>query len=242
MALSGDHIQVLVGGYDLTTDSNKITISDTYSMQDVTAFADATHKFIQGQRKITLDHGGYLSSAAGASHPVFKDSVLEGAVSVIVGQNAAPAVGDPVHSLYALQGQYGVMPEIEKYVPFQVSFVNSNGQGGWGVALTPPVTFTNTTTGSTVDNGASSANGGAAFLHVLQAAASDTYSIVVEGSTTGAFAGEQTTVATFTKNASALASERIAIAGTIPQYTRFKATRTGAAGNTVKIGVSLVRF
>jgi hypothetical protein len=51
-----------------------------------------------------------------------------------------------------------------------------------------------------------------------------------------------TTLATFRLNASAIGSERIAISGTIQQYTRFKATRSGAAGNTVKIAVILVRF
>jgi len=49
-------------------------------------------------------------------------------------------------------------------------------------------------------------------------------------------------LATFTLNGSALGSQRVAISGTIPQYTRFKATRTGAAGNPVKIAVSLVRL
>ena len=242
MALAGDHVQVLVAGYELTGDLNRISIPDTYGMHDVTAFGDGVHKFIQGQRTISLEHLGYLNNAAAGSHPVLKGASLEGVVSVILGQNAVPVVGDPMHSLSIVQGNYGTMPEIEKYVPFSAQFANTGDLGGWGVALTPPVSFTNTTNGSSVDNGAASSNGGAAFLHVLQAAASDTYTIVVEGSTTGAFAGEQTTLVTFALNASALGSERKAIAGTIPRYTRFKATRSGSAGNTVKIAVNLVRF
>jgi hypothetical protein len=241
MALAGDHVQVLVAGYELTGDSNRITISDAYDMHDVTAFSDAAHRFIQGQRKMALEHLGYLNNTAAGSHPVLKANTLEGAISIVLGQNAAPVVGDPVYSLYTLQGSYGTMPEIEKYVPFSAMFANNGDLGGWGVALTPPVSFTNTINGGSVDNGAASSQGGTGFLHVLQAAASDTYSIIIEGSTTGAFAGEQTTIATFALNASALGSERKAIVGTIPRYTRFKATRTGV-GNTVKIAVNLVRF
>ena len=111
----------------------------------------------------------------------------------------------------------------------------------WGVALAVPVEFTNSSNGSSVDNGAASSNGGAAYLNVLTAAGADTYTIVVEGSATGAFSGEQSTLATFTLNASALGSERAAISGTIPQYTRWKATRSGSAGDTVKIAVALIR-
>ena len=242
MALAGDHIQVLVAGYELTGDSNRVTISDAYDMHDVTAFSDATHKFIQGQRAMSLEHLGYLNNAAAGSHPVLKGNTLQGAISVLLGQNAAPVVGNPVYSLYTLPGSYGTMPEVEKYIPFSAMFANTGDLGGWGVILTPPVSFTNTTNGSSVDNGGSSSNGGAAFLHVLQSSASDTYTIVVQGSSIGAFGGEETTVATFTLNATALGSERQAAVTSIPRYTRFKATRTGAVGNTVKIAVSLVRF
>jgi len=242
MALAGDHVQVLVAGYELTGDLNRISIPDTYAMHDVTAFSDGAHKFIQGQRTISLEHLGFLNSAAAGSHPVLKGNALEGVVSVILGQNAAPVAGDPMHSLFIVQGKYGTMPEFEQYIPFSAMFANNGDLGGWGVALTPPVSFTNTTNGSSVDNSAASSQGGAAFLHVLQAAASDTYTIIIEGSTTGAFAGEQTTLTTFALNASALGSERKAISGTIPRYTRFKATRSGSAGNTVKLAVNLVRF
>jgi hypothetical protein len=154
----------------------------------------------------------------------------------------SPAVGDPVYSLFFQQASYAAMPEVNKFVPCSADFVSAGLLGGWGIALTPPVTFTNTTTGTAVDEGAQTTNGGAAFLHVLQAAASDTYTIIVEGSATGAFSGEEVTLATFTLDASALGSERIAISGTVHQYLRFKATRTGSAGDTVKIAASLVRF
>lgn len=242
MALAGDHVQVLVGGFELTGDHNRITVDDKRNMYDVSAFGDAVHTFIPGKRLTNLDHAGYLNSAVARSHPVLKANDLNGIVSVLLGQNAAPVVGDPAYSLQVIQGKYGSIPEVGKYIPFRALFANRGDLGGWGVVLSPPMSFTNTSSGSGVNNGAASSQGGAAFLHILQAAASDTYTIIIEGSTTGSFAGEQTTLATFTLNASVLGSERVVIAGTIPQYTRWKATRTGSAGNTVKIAVNLVRF
>lgn len=241
--LAGDHAQVLVSGYELTGDSNRIAINEAVDTHDVTAFGDEVHKFISGQRVSAIDHAGYLNSAAAGSHPVLKGIAVNGVVSVLIGQNAAPVVGDPTFSLLTQQNRYSAMPERGTFVPFGAYFANRGEVGGWGVALAVPTTFTNSTNGSAVDNGAATTNGGAAFLHVLQEAASDTYAFTIEGSTTGAFSGEQTTLATFTTlNANALGSERVAIAGTLPRYTRWKAVRTGSAGNTVKIAVSLIRF
>lgn len=240
--LAGDHVQVLVDGYELTGDTNNISIADKRDMYDVTTFGDAVHKFIPGKRSVSFDHAGFMEIAAARSHPILKGIAIDGVVSVLLGNNAAPAVGDLMYSLSVLQGKYGVSPANGAAVPFSAMFSNVGASGGWGTALAVGATFTNTANGSSVDNGAASTQGGAAFLHVLQAAASDTYTIIVEQSSTGAFSGEQTTLATFTLNASALDSERIAFSGTVQRYTRWKATRTGSAGNTVKISLNLVRF
>lgn len=240
--LAGDHVQVLVDGYELTGDSNRIAVSDVRDMYDVTAFADAVHRFIAGKRSISVEHAGTMNAAAARSHPVLKANTLEGVVSVLLGQNAAPVAGDPVYSLLIRQGKYSVIPAIGNVVPFAATFATRGLRGGWGVALTPPVQFTTSANGTAVNNGAATPNGGAAFLHILAAAATDRYTIVVEGSASGAFAGEQTTLATFTLDAAALDSERVDLAGTLPQYTRWKATRSGSAGDTVEIAVSLIRY
>lgn len=242
MALNGEFLQVLVGGYDLTGDSNKISINDKRMMYEVTAFNEIAKNFISGKRIISLDHAGYMNSTAGKSHPVLKAGNIQGVFSAFLGQNANPVVGDPTYSLFIQEGAYRAMPEVGKYVPFSSDMLNAGSLGGWGVSLVPPTTISATTTGTGVNNGASSANGGAAFLHVLQSPTPDTYTVIVEGATDAGFTTGLTTLATFTLNGSAVGSERRAIGGTIPQYTRYKATRTGAAANAFKLAVSLVRF
>jgi hypothetical protein len=239
--LSGEYVRILVGGYDLTGDSNQIAITDARDMYDVTTFGAGVRSFIGGQRSGMIEHAGYLNAAAAHSHPVLNGMAVEGLVSVLLGQNADPVVGDPVYSLFARQGRYATAPAVGTFIPFAARFANRGLLGGWGVLLTPPVDFTNSVVGTTVDNVAVSPKGGSVYLHVLTAAAADRYTFVVEGSSTGAFAGEQTTW-TFNLNAAAVGSERVAISVPIPRYTRWKATRTGSAGNTVRAAVSLVRF
>jgi len=127
--LAGDHVQVLVGGYELTGDSNRITIDDAVDMFDVTTFGDAVHKFIPGQRKMSLDHAGYLNPNTAGSHPVLKGNVFSGVVSVILGQNTAPVDGDRMYSLTTAQTKYSTAPEVNKVVPFGALFANQGDAG-----------------------------------------------------------------------------------------------------------------
>ena len=242
MALAGDHVQVLVDGYQLTGDSNQVVVDDRRDTLEKTSFGDAVHNFLLGQVLSRLTHQGYLNADTARSHPVLKGATIDGVVSVLLGQNAAPAVGDPVYSLLVQQERYQTRPQRGEAIPFNASFPNRGDRSGWGVALAVPVTFTNSTNGAVVDGGAESSHGGAALLHILQAAASDTYTIVVEGADDSGFTSNVVTLATFTLDASALGSERVDIAGTLSRYTRWKATRSGSAGDTVELAVNLVRF
>ncbi|MBE2182651.1 MAG: hypothetical protein IAE89_04420 [Anaerolineae bacterium] len=241
MGLAGDHVQVLVGGYEFTGDVNRITIADAFDLNDVTAFGDAVRKYIPGLRTSVIGHDGYFNAQAGSTHPVLKGVSVKGVLSVLLGQNVAPTVGDPVYSLDGIQSRYGTLPQFDRYIPFGALFANRAGIGGWGISLTPPTIISATTTGSLVDNGAASLNGGAGFLHILQTTPSDTYTFIIEGSTSAGFTSP-TTLATFTLTGLNLNSQRISIAGTIPQYVRYKATRTGSVGNSVKFALNLVRF
>lgn len=241
--LAGDHVQVLVGGYELTGDHQRVSINDMRKTHEATVFGDRVRNFIPGQRACSLIHAGFLNPATARSHPVLKANNVAGVVSVLVGQNGDPVNGDPVYSLLALQGRYDSQPEADKAVPFGAAFASKSGSpGGWGVALAVPTSFTNTTTGTGIDNGAATTSGGAAFLHLLQTAASDTYLIIVEGATDSGFTTGLVTLATFSLNASSLGSERVEISGSIPRYVRWKATRTGSAGNTVKLAVNFIRY
>ena len=239
--LAGDHVQVLVDGYELTGDSNRISINDSRDLFDITAFGDAAHKFSPGQRMMALQHAGFMNSADAGSHPVLQGAAVDGLFSLYLGENAAPTVGDPVFSLLARQGRYGALPRVNQMIPFRAGFTNRGEGGGWGVALASPTDVAGSASGTVVDNGVASKWGGVACLHVLSGADSNAYTIMVEGSGSGAFSGEESTLATFTLNGSAIGSEQIKIAGTIPRFVRWKATIDSAAVDRIRIAVSLIR-
>ena len=239
--LASDHAQIIVDGYELSADSNRITINDSAAVYDVTAFGDQVRKSIRGSRIITLDHSGYMDANTAHSHDVLNANAVDGVVSVVIGQNVAPISGDPMYSLVSLQSKYNTMPRVGSYVPFAALFANRGDLGGWGKALAVGDSFTNTTNGDILDGDNSSANGAMVLLHVLTNAASDTYNITIQGSNVADLSGA-ITLGTFTLDASVLGAEHIKIAGTIPRYVRYRAVRTGSAGNPVKIAINLVRF
>ena len=239
--LAGDHVQVLVDGYELTGDSNRISINEGRDLFDITAFGDAVHKFSPGQRTMALQHAGFMNSAAGGSHPALQGAAVDGLFSLYLGQNAAPTVGDPVFSLLARQGRYGTLPRVNQMIPFRAGFANRGEDGGWGIALTQPLAVIGSTSGGAVDNGGANNGGGLACLHVLEAAAGDAYSITIEGSGSGAFAGEESTLATFTLDGRALGSEQVKIDGRIPRYARWRATAGPSASDRIRIAISLIR-
>lgn len=241
--LAGDHVQVFVDGYELTGDSNQLTIDDTRTTYDVTAFSDHVHNVIVGTRKSALTHAGYMNADAARAHPVLCGVSINNVVSTWLGQNAAPAHGDPVYSLLVQQGRYQVLPERGRAIPFQGVFASRDPVGGqWCASLGGVATFTNSFNSAHIDNGAATSSGGAAYLHVLTPAASDTYSLLIQGADNSGFSAGLVTHGTFTLNASANGSERLVLSGTLKRYIRFRAVRTGSAGNTVRVMVSFVRF
>jgi len=240
--LAGDHLNVIVDGYDLTGDHNQLVLDDQRQTYDVTAFGDSVRHMIAGRRQITLGHMGYLNPDVARSHPVLRGMSVANAVSVLVGNNAIPTEGDIAYSMGIRQGRYQTMARTGSYIPFSATFATHGELGGWGRILKTATSFTNSFNGTALDNGAATSNGRAGYLHIVQASAGDTYAFTLEGSTTGAFAGEQTTLGSFTLNAATLTSERLPLSGTLPRYVRLKAVRTGSAGNSVRIISTLIRL
>ncbi|MCY4021364.1 MAG: fibronectin type III domain-containing protein [Chloroflexi bacterium] len=239
--LAGEHVQILVDGYDITGDSNHVSINEDRDVFDVTVFGDKAHRFVPGQRMMAVQHAGFMNSDEARSHPALKGVDVDGMFSVYVGENAEPAVGDPVFSMLTRRGRYGALPQVNQVIPFRAVFANRGDDGGWGIALANPRYVIGSSSGSAVDNGVSTDGGGLACLHVLDAAVSDAYAFSIEGSDSGAFAGEESVLATSALDGLTIGSEQVKINGRIPRYVRWAATADPAARDRIRIAISLIR-
>ena len=176
--LAGDHVQVLVDGYELTGDSNRIIIDESRDLFDITAFGDAVHKFSPGQRTMALQHAGFMNSAEGAlaSGPAGGGGGRRCSRSTWA-RTRRRRLATRSSVCWRGRGRYGALPQVNRMIPFRAGFCQSRRRWRLGDrADAAGRCDRDRLTGSTVDNGGANDGGGLACLHVLEAAAGDAYS------------------------------------------------------------------
>lgn len=107
-----------------------------------------------------------------------------------------------------------------------------SGRADNGKILQIHTALTANTTGTVVDGGASSANGGAAYLHVTAYSGFTSVACKVQDSADNVTYAD---LATFT-SVTAVGAERVTAAGTVDRYLRSVVTVTGAGSITLFIG------
>ena len=225
--LAGDHVQVLADGFELTGDSNRISIDEGRDLFDITAFGDEVHKFSPGQRMMALQHAGFMNSADGA----LASGIAGGGggwrcsrSTWVRMRRRRLAIRSSV--CWRGRGRYGALPQVNQMIPFRAGFANRGEDGGWGIALTQPVDVTGTTSGQRRWTMAAPAM--AAVWHACMCwrrPLAMPMSSRLKVRARGAFAGEESVLGDLRAwMARALGSELAAINGTIPRYARWRAT------------------
>jgi hypothetical protein len=222
--------RLLVDEVDLSGDSRQIgSFGSEYEMSPVEGWDDGVKYFTFGQP--THIFNGYQAvfnnTATVGSHTELS-ALEEYYISLCIGIRAAPAVGDPAFLStmeqinYTIEGTEAVLVNVDT-----VKAQTGNDQERvWGVVLAPGTSLSATTDGDSVDNGASSANGALAHLHVTGTSAGNWTLKVQDSADDAAWAD----LITFTGDGSTLWAESGTVAGTVDRYVRFQATRV--AGTT----------
>lgn len=226
MGQRGKHTKIWIEGYHLTTKISNIAPGTTFDELDESGYEeDKKYRPGQGDGMITLD--GYFDESTGATHDAIKTVGTDGQVLVTaaLGNNATPTLGDITASLMAEQFTYDVNPDLKGLIAANATFKAKGKIIEYGILLAD-VTVTANGNQSSVDNGASSANGGVGYLHILGLSAGDTITGKVQHSTDNAAWSD---LITFTLDGSALDAERIEVSGTVNRYVRASYTVTGAS-------------
>lgn len=228
MARLGKWAKIWVEGWNLTTKSTNVSIEDLHDEIPNDAYTQ-DHRYLAGQAdgNITLD--GYLDDAAGSTHDALKTIANNTSklVTVALGNNATPAVGDPTASMNCQQMEYTNNPDLTAQMAVNAVFKNRGTTYGmeWGLLLADTTVTANGNQAS-VDNGASSADGGVGYLHILALSAGDTITVLIEDSPNNS---DWSTLITFTLDGTALDAERLTVAGTVDRYVRVSYTVAGAS-------------
>jgi hypothetical protein len=246
--VSAKYCDVLVGKYLISTRAQAFDLDTGNDDLDSTCFQEGSHNSILGLGLGKVRFAGVFDASASGDVQVHKlgsavTNESNQVITVMVGQGASPAVGDPGYSLSARRINYGVDASVADILKFTSEARNVGYRGDWGKILTAgvaSVTGTASHTGSSVNHGAQTTNGGVGYLHVhTEVTSGDTFSIVIQDS------ADDTTYASlisFSADGTSATSERAIVTGTTDQYTRVLATRTGTAGGTLKFGVNFSRY
>ena len=167
--VNGLNVRLYVEGYDLSGDANALSgLGYTSELLDVTTLDVSAKKRIIGIVDGESSVDAFFDAASSRQHAVWtsnsgKQPTADQEVLVPMGS----AVGDPSVSLVSKQGTYSVTRSPGSAITANATF-SANGSGPeFGIMLTSHTdSITASTSGSSVDNSASSSSGGSWIYQV----------------------------------------------------------------------------
>ena len=228
--IHGKSAVVLHGIYDLSAYLNDGSVSTMAETAETTAFGSSAKTYITGLKDGTITASGMFDGVAGAIDEVLTASIGSDTNAPVSFFPTTSTIGNPVKLLQAKTTGYSVSSPVGDVV--SVSY-DAQADGGidHGVSLAALAAVVATTNSTSVDNTASTANGGLAQLHVTANTWSANATIKVQHSSDNStwadlatFTGVGTTVTT---------SERVTVAAgtTVNRYLRAQNTLTAGSGS-----------
>ena len=237
--VNGLNVRFYVEGYDLSGDANALSaMGYTNELLDVTALDSSARKRIIGivDSEITCD--AWFDNAASKQHAIWtsnsgKQPTTDQEIVIPFGS----AVGDQFVGLVAKQGTYSVTRSPGSAISANAVFSANGSAAEFGKMLTAhDDTHSTAGSGTVVDSGASSSNGGTGYLQILSLASGSVTVNLQESTSSG---GSYSNFMTFSTVAAAAApaAERLTMEGTVQRY--IKVTTTGTFSNAkIVVGFS----
>ena len=235
----GRNMSIYVNGIDITGETNAVNVNSEQELVDVTTFGHAGHTFYPGIAKDSGTIEALYNSTGAAVFAALRQQTTGYGVMIPVGT----ALGNNAYCAGQVQlSANNVKAVVTDVNRATIGVETSNQPFEPGVMLTAgiqTVAGASTAQGSAVSNGtASGTTGGAAYLQVFPFTTGGTLTVSIRDSSTGAFAGEQTTTCTFAA-ASSSETQRVAITSQIKAYAQ--ASWVGAT-STSYFALCLVRY
>jgi hypothetical protein len=229
--IHGKSAGVLYGAYDLSAFFNEASMSQSVETAETTTFGSGAKSYITGLKDGTFSLSGMFDGVAAGIDEVISASVGDSAnvpITIIPQQAATMAVSDVSFSGETLETSYEVSSPVGDVVS-----ANMEGQitGGMdrGIVLAPKTVVSATATGTSVDQTASTTNGGVGYLHVTANTRNGAITVKVQHSSDNSTFAD---LITFTSvSSSTIVSERIAATGTVNRYVRASYTVAGSSGS-----------
>ena len=223
MATAGFRTRVLLGDFSLSSKLSDISLPMSVDMHDVTTFGDdGVKRFIPGVSSSTASMSGFMDADTQT------DAIAWSAAEPLTYAPFGLAAGSQVQLVSTLRASFSPGSSVAGVSSFDLS-AQTDGFTDFGVSLHDLTAVTATENGAAQNNGAATANGGLAQLHVTAFSGLTNAVVTVEDSANGSTGWA--TIATFA-TVTAVTGEQVAVAGAVRQYLRYVATLTGTGSVT----------
>ena len=232
-------ITFLVNGYSLADAVRSLSFSAEQEELDASVLANTYRTYEAGFKSGTVNASGnwnFDGVTLDKIHTVFSGAYSTGATNNLIYSYGTVAVNTDALILNGCEMKYDIGIPLGQIISVAAQFKATNGIG-FGKWLMTSQLNAGTTNGTSVDNAASTANGGIFQVHLNNATASDV-DVKLQHSTDNS-AWSDVSGGAVNNLAAIHESGSVAVSGTINRYTRAVAVVTG--GNTVLVSAAFAR-
>lgn len=228
---SKDVAFLLVGGFSLLGQTTALSETIAATLQEMTALGDEWAEHVDTAiRRATLTQSGYFDDVTNSAHESMVKVTAGGSRVVCYGVEGNVIGRKFMGFVGALQSKYERIVSLNAIHRANASY-NGSGRVYEGVILQEHATrgddWNTAVEGTSVDNGAASSNGGAAFIQVSGFSGPNTLTVKVRHAADGGGSGATwADLATFTVTGSQVGSV-VAVSGTVNRYLSVLATGFG---------------
>lgn len=225
----GKNTAIYVDEYDFTGYFNDASSASNVDTAESSAFGDSAKTYVVGHTDGTISLSGMFEGTASTGTDQHFGTSLAGSEQLVIVATEGHAVGRRAVAMKSENTSYETSSPIGDIVQASVEFQADEGLGH-GVLVSSGSSVSATGNGTSVDNGASSANGGHGYISVPVNTRNGNITVKIQHSADDSTFADLVTFTTV--SGSTKTSERIAVATgtTVNRYLRVSYTVAGSSG------------
>lgn len=239
----GKNTIVMFDKYDLSTYFNMATTSAMAEPVDTTTFGSANKTYAVGMKDATVAFEGLWDGSTDAVDEVLTEAVNGTADKVITVGSEGAAIGRRAKLINSIESSYEIKSAVADMVTISAEVQASGIKGGLdgGVLLAAQQTVSSVTANTSVDNAASSANGGVAHLHVTSNSRNGAATIKVQHSANNSTWADLVVFTATTSSTTTSQRVEVAAGTTVNRYIRANVSAIAGSTGSVTITVGFAR-
>jgi hypothetical protein len=226
----GKNTTVLSDDFDLTTYLNSASVSASIETPETTTFGSSDRSYIVGHNEGTVSFEGLFDGTTDSADSIFHAALGNTTDKVISVSTDSTSVGGRAILVKSAATSYEISSPLTDVVSVSGEAVANEGLD-YGVWLGCKSAITTTSTGASVDNAASSTNGGVAHLHVTANTRSATTVAKVQHSSDNSTWADLVTFTTVAIGTKTHQRSVVATGTTVNRYLRALVTPAAGTGS-----------